>query len=125
MRHAFATATMMLALIGAGAAAAAPVTTVTTDNGDVLADENGMTLYTFDKDTTGTSNCYDKCAVNWPPLAASDGDMADGTYSIVERKDGTKQWAKDGMPLYLWIKDENSGDTTGDGVNDVWHVARP
>lgn len=123
MRSAFATAAMIFAL--AGAAAAAPVTTVGTDNGDVLADESGMTLYTFDKDTSGVSNCYEKCAANWPPLTASEGDTADGAYSIVERKDGMKQWAKDGMPLYLWIKDEKPGETTGDGVNDVWHVARP
>jgi predicted lipoprotein with Yx(FWY)xxD motif len=29
------------------------------------------------------------------------------------------------MPLYLWVKDEKPGDTTGDGVNSVWHVAKP
>ena len=51
--------------------------------------------------------------------------MADGDFTIVERKDGTKQWAKNGMPLYFWIKDGKKGDTTGEGVNDVWHVARP
>ena len=38
----------------------------------VLTDINGMTLYTFDKDVQGSaSNCYDKCAENWPPLIAS------------------------------------------------------
>ena len=36
---------------------------------DVLTDAKGMTLYIYDKDTTGVSNCYDKCAVNWPPSA--------------------------------------------------------
>ncbi len=30
--------------------------------GKVLSDEKGMTLYTFDKDEAGMSNCYDKCA---------------------------------------------------------------
>ena len=34
---------------------------------EVLTDANGMTLYTFDKDAPGVTNCYDKCAVNWPP----------------------------------------------------------
>lgn len=34
----------------------------------IYTDANGMTLYTYDKDETGKSNCYDKCATNWPPL---------------------------------------------------------
>jgi Secreted repeat of unknown function len=31
-----------------------------TSAGEILTDANGMTLYTFDKDTAGTSNCYDE-----------------------------------------------------------------
>ena len=42
-----------------------------TSAGEILTDANGMTLYTFDKDTAGTSNCYDECAANWPPLIAA------------------------------------------------------
>lgn len=113
------------ALTATAAWAAAPVTTVDTGIGPVLAGENGMTLYTFTKDTTGVSNCYDKCAENWPPLFADEGAAADGDYSIIERKDGKKQWAKSGKPLYFWVKDTKKGDTTGDGVGDVWEVARP
>ena len=94
-----------------------------TSAGEVLTDAKGMTLYTFDKDTAGTSNCYDKCAVNWPPLIAAAGAAADDEYTLIERKDGTMQWAYDGKPLYLWIKDAKPGDMTGDGVNDVWHTA--
>jgi predicted lipoprotein with Yx(FWY)xxD motif len=30
-----------------------------------------------------------------------------------------------GMPLHLWVKDENPGETTGDGFDAVWHVAEP
>lgn len=33
-----------------------------TADGEILTEANGMTLYTFDKDTTGTTNCYDDCA---------------------------------------------------------------
>jgi predicted lipoprotein with Yx(FWY)xxD motif len=88
-----------------------------------LTDAKGMTLYTFDKDTAGTSNCYDECAVNWQPLIAAAGAEDDDEYTPVERKDGTMQWAYDGKPLYLWIKDAKPGDMTGDGINDVWHVA--
>ncbi|HEY0918239.1 hypothetical protein [Devosia sp.] len=89
----------------------------------VLTDANGMTLYTYDKDTAGVSNCYDQCAVNWPPLFAAEGAAAEGAFTIVTRTDGTKMWAYDGMPLYLWVKDTKPGDTTGDGVGGVWHTA--
>jgi predicted lipoprotein with Yx(FWY)xxD motif len=90
---------------------------------EVLTDANGMTLYTYDKDTAGVSNCYDKCAVNWPPLMAAADAKAEGDFTIVDRTDGTKMWAYKGMPLYLWIKDTKPGDTTGDGVGEVWHTA--
>lgn len=106
-------------------AAAAPVKSVDTAKGAALAGENGMTLYTFRNDTKGVSNCYDACATNWPPFKAEADAKAEGAYSLVERKDGSKQWAKDGMPLYFWIKDTKMGDITGDGVKGVWDAARP
>ena len=42
-----------------------------------------------------------------------------------ERDDGAKQLAYKGKPLYYWSKDQKPGDRTGDGVNGVWHVAKP
>jgi len=39
-----------------------PLKVQATSAGNVLADANGMTLYTFDKDTPGKSNCNGKCA---------------------------------------------------------------
>lgn len=94
-----------------------------TDNGEILTDADGMTLYTFDNDSGGMSACYDDCAVNWPPLIAAEGAKADGDYTLVERKDGSMQWAYDGKPLYLWKDDKAPGDMTGDGKGGVWHVA--
>lgn len=88
----------------------------------VLTDSNGMTLYTFDNDEPGTSNCYDDCAVKWPPLVADD-TPAEGDFTLVDRTDGTQMWAYKGMPLYYWYEDEAPGDTSGDGVGGVWHLA--
>ncbi|MFM2279774.1 MAG: hypothetical protein RLZZ444_2005 [Pseudomonadota bacterium] len=106
-------------------AASAPVTTVKTEKGDVIAGENSMTLYTFRNDKHGQSNCYDACATNWPPFIAKTGASAEGDYTLVSRKDGSLQWAKNGMPLYYWVKDKKMGDVTGDGVKGVWDAARP
>jgi predicted lipoprotein with Yx(FWY)xxD motif len=108
----------------AGAMAAEPAKTMDTSLGKVLTDQKGMTLYTFDKDEKGKSNCYDQCAVNWPPFLAEAGATAEGEWTIVERTDGTRMWAYEGQPLYLWIKDKKPGDVTGDNVGDVWHVVK-
>jgi predicted lipoprotein with Yx(FWY)xxD motif len=104
---------------------ASPVETAKTDKGEVIADMHGMTLYTFKKDTKGVSNCYDACAQYWPPFLADAGAKADGAYSLVKRKDGSMQWAKDGMPLYRFVKDKKMGDAVGDGMKGVWDAARP
>lgn len=93
----------------------------------VLVGANGMTLYTFDKDAAGSgkSACNGPCATNWPPLMAAPGEAASGDFSIITRDDGSKQWAVKGKPVYYWAKDSKPGDKTGDGFNNVWHVAKP
>lgn len=93
----------------------------------VLTNSAGMTLYTFDRDAAGSgkSVCNGQCAALWPPLTAAGDAKADGDYTIVTRDDGGKQWAYKGKPLYLWVKDTKPGDRTGDGVNNVWRLARP
>lgn len=93
----------------------------------ILTGQNGMTLYTLDRDAAGSgkSACNGPCAANWPPLYAMDGDSGMGDYSVVVRDDGKKQWAFKGKPLYFWSKDQKPGDRSGDGINDVWHAAKP
>lgn len=103
-----------------GTAFAAPAGLAMMDG--VLVDANHMTLYTFDNDEMGKSNCYDGCAVKWPPAMAEAGAMADGDYTVVTRTDGGAQWAYKGMPLYLWVNDKAPGDKTGDKVGGVWHI---
>ena len=90
----------------------------------VFTDANGMTLYTFDKDSADMSNCYDKCATNWPPLKAEGDAMSMGDWKVIDRKDGIKMWSYDGHPLYTFIKDKKAGDAMGEGVMGVWHVAK-
>ncbi|KSV94250.1 hypothetical protein N184_18465 [Sinorhizobium sp. GL28] len=115
----------MLLAASATAFAAPPVKEVESAKGKVLAGENGMTLYTYKDDHGGVSSCYDNCAKNWPPFLAEASAKAEGAYTVVERKDGKKQWAKDGMPLYFFVKDKKMGDITGDGVKGEWDVAKP
>ena len=53
------------------------------------------------------------------------GATAEGKYTVIDRTDGTKQWAYKGKPLYLFAKDAKPGDRTGDNVRDIWHVVKP
>ena len=90
-----------------------------------LVDAQGMTLYTYGKDSEAQSNCTEQCADIWPPLIAEEGAQPSGEWSLVTRPDGTVQWAYDGKPLYTYAKDKQPGDTTGDTLMGVWHVAKP
>ena len=108
-----------------------PNISVINDSGSLIIAESGLSLYTFDNDLVGTSNCdgsaddTSTCAGKWPPLLVGDGALADDDMTIITRSDGTKQWALKGMPLYQWYQDVAQGDINGDGVNGVWHLARP
>ncbi len=121
----FAIPLLAAGLFGCASMVSAQMPAKTADG--MLTNNAGMTLYTFDRDAAGNgkSVCNGQCASNWPPLMAKDSDKASGDYSIVTRDDGAKQWAYKGKPLYQWVKDQKPGDKTGDGVNNVWHIAKP
>lgn len=102
--------------------------------GTYLIGYTGMTVYTYAKDSTGVSNCYGTCAINWPPYIIGPEDNALQTKSGVDkskvgtitRADGKIQMTYNGMPLYFYSKDRpNTSDATGQGVGGVWFVVKP
>ena len=104
--------------------AAEPAKVMDTKAGKIYTDPKGMTLYTFDKDETGKSNCYDKCATELAAARSEAGAKADDEWTVVDRTDGTKMWAYDGKPVYTFVEDKAPGDMTGEGVGGVWHVVK-
>ncbi|MDQ8023181.1 MAG: hypothetical protein REI94_15195 [Moraxellaceae bacterium] len=118
-----ALASAVLVLSACSTMSGPPAPAATRDG--VLANDKGMTLYTYDKDAGGKSVCNGQCAINWPPLMAKADDKATGDWTVITRDDGAKQWAYKGKPLYLWIKDTKPGDKTGDNVGNVWRLAKP
>lgn len=48
-----------------------------------------------------------------------------GALATITRADGTTQVTYDGHPLYYYAADVQAGDTNGEGVGGVWHVAKP
>mgnify|MGYP002717036655 FL=1 len=117
--------TLAAMVLSTTSAFAQPAMVARTDKGEVLVDGRGMSLYTVDKDSDGKSVCEGKCATNWPPLAAKAGDTPQGGFAPIARPDGSAQWSYKGQPLFGWVKDHRPGDVTGDGVNGIWHLARP
>ena len=97
------------------------------DLGAYLTDNQGMTLYIFTNDEENESTCYDQCAENWPPFTVEGEivvpDGVAGEFDTITRDDGTEQVTHDGRPLYSYVQDSEPGDTTGEGVGDVWFVA--
>lgn len=129
VKHGIAAGAFVALMLAAGAASAGEMPGMIKSGnstlGTVLTDTKGMTLYYFDKDVAGKSNCNGKCATAWPPLMAGAGAKAVDEFSVVVRDDGGKQWAHRGLPLYGWVKDEKPGDTTGHRFKNVWTVAQP
>ena len=99
--------------------------------GDHVTGKDGLSLYVFEKDESGKSNCYDQCAASWPALtvaSASDvkaGSGVTGKLGTIQRTDGTTQVTLDGKPLYYFANDKAKGDVNGQGLNDVWYLVSP
>jgi len=99
--------------------------------GTYLIGNNGMTVYSYDKDTVGVSNCTGTCAKNWPPYTVPAGTILNlqagvsGAIATIARADGTMQVTYQGKPLYFYVGDKTSADITGNGIGGVWHVVKP
>jgi predicted lipoprotein with Yx(FWY)xxD motif len=90
----------------------------------MYADLRGMTLYTYDQDTARSSRCTGECAAAWPPALAYSTGVHGPDWSLLDRADGTRQWAYRGAPLYRSEGDRTVGEATGDGADGGhWHAA--
>ena len=101
--------------------------------GKVLVDARGHTLYLFEKDKKGTSSCYGACVAYWPP-ALTRGKPRPGTgvsaslLGVTKRTDGRRQVTYAGRPLYTFIGDKTSGQTSGEGLSNfgaTWDAVAP
>ncbi len=109
-------ATLAFALLFSAAAQAQPVM-----RDGVLADAAGRTLYIFDKDEAGKSNCSGGCLAKWPAFVAKPGAVAKGEFGLIDAN-GARQWTVNGKPLYYFVGDSKAGDRNGNGIGGVWHV---
>jgi len=91
--------------------------------GTILVDARGRTLYLFEKDRNGISACNTACATYWPPLTSRATPRA-GTgvqqsmLRLAKQHNGRRQVTYAGHPLYTFVGDKSSGQTTGEGLNN-------
>jgi len=91
--------------------------------GSYLANNQGQALYTYDKDTSGVSNCSGSCLSAWPIYEANPAVVLPENVTTIKRSDGKLQYAYKGLPLYTFVSDPN-GQATGNGIGG-FHLARP
>lgn len=103
--------------------------------GPILTDQNSRTLYFFTKDINSQNNCTGGCASTWPVfyseevrLDAASGLSSDD-FGVITTSTGAMQTTYKGWPLYYYSPAsdgvlESPGETLGDGVNNVWYVAK-
>ena len=99
--------------------------------GTILADANGLTLYTLTNNGKAV-DCTGTCAAVWPPLTASSAmapsvGPAGTSLGVASLSDGTRVVSNAGLPLYRFSQDHDSGDAYGEGLatfGGVWHVVK-
>jgi predicted lipoprotein with Yx(FWY)xxD motif len=97
--------------------------------GNYLVDSQGVSLYYFDKDPSGSSVCTGDCLVKWPAFHADSIVIPKGLkaedFGEITRSDGAKQTTFKGYPLYYFFQDTKRGDLKGQSLGNVWFVVNP
>lgn len=107
--------------------------------GKILTDKEGRTLYYFANDYEGKNSCVGGCETLWPifekkdltQIKVSEGlNIVD--FGTTTTASGKRQVTFKGYPLYYYAPSsrgtnllEKAGETKGEGVNNVWFVAKP
>ena len=101
--------------------------------GPVLADGYGLTLDLVVPDhDSARSTCFGYCATQWPPATLPAGvttpvigGSVDGALIGTTRRGSELQVTYNGWPLYRWIGDTASGQSTGEGIRNsggLWYA---
>lgn len=101
--------------------------------GSFLVDQEGRTLYVFSADANGNSGCAGGCLDRWPVFNPDELILGEGldedNFGTIQGNDGA-QITFNGWPLYYFSPEgdgivEDTGETLGEGVGNVWYVAKP
>jgi predicted lipoprotein with Yx(FWY)xxD motif len=98
--------------------------------GRILVTGKGLTLYLFQKEKSAQSECYDDCAVAWPPLLTrgrpvAGRDVKQKLLGTTTRTDGRRQVTYRGHPLYRYHTEDQAGEVFCQNVSEfggLWLV---
>lgn len=101
--------------------------------GRIVADDEGRTVYMFEKDESDESYCAGACESVWPPVTTKDMPKVEdgleaGKVTLLKREDGLRQVVYNGHPLYYYQGDTDSADTNGqeqDQFGAEWYALTP
>jgi len=120
----------VVATAQAGTPKGAAVTLRKTSLGTILVDPHGRTLYLFEKDANGMSACDAACLGYWPAYTSravprAGKGVRQSLLRLAAPQHGLRQVTYAGHPLYTFVGDKQSGQTTGEGLSDFgggWDV---
>ena len=98
--------------------------------GNVVTDNNGKTLYRFDKDEPSPSKwtCKDACTMTWIPVIVQDSVQTSGVEKSLlgtVHRSGQTQLTLAGWPLYRYAGDTAAGEANGQGKDGEWYAVAP
>lgn len=92
--------------------------------GVVVTNFEGFSLYSFDSRGNAEGACTDAdCYEKWEPVAAPALAIGLGEFSVVDRSDGSRQWAFRGDPLFRFKGDLLPGDANGSRLQEQMRLA--
>jgi len=108
------------------------LTVVDSEYGPVIADARGEAFYLFAKERSRRSECYDACAVAWPPVLTKGKPRAGAgvdpsLLGTTRRRNGKLQVTYRGHPLYYYV-DDSPGTILCQDVSEFggrWLVVKP
>jgi predicted lipoprotein with Yx(FWY)xxD motif len=120
----------IVATAQAGTRKTTVVTVKKTSLGTILVDPRGRTLYLFEKDGKGASACNGACPSYWPAFTSlavprAGTGVQQSLLGLAKPQHGVRQVTYAGHPLYRFVGDKRSGQTTGEGLNNFgagWYV---
>ena len=93
---------------------------VQSSTGRLVVNQNDYSVYTWDGDEPGKSNCHDDCLADWTPVPAPENVTERGGWTTIERLPGINQWAFRGKPLYTYNHDREERSFAGADIPG-WH----
>lgn len=98
--------------------------------GQHLVDGAGRTVYLWEKDGTGPSQCSGECLTVWPAVTSGAAPKAGAGVQpgLLGTVGGSQQVSYHGHPLYYFAGDTSAGSTSGqgnDGFGAKWWVVAP